>query len=97
MKNVNLPPNIQELSKKGEEIYNFLADKLKIDNDGKYIAIVTESKDYFIGETKDEAVSKAEKKYPEKLVFVRRIGNIEKVSSFSSSQFFGDYNYACIF
>ena len=81
METTNFPQNIQDLSKKAEEIYNSLPEKLKTDNNGKYISIENESGDYFVGETKDEAVDKASRKYPNKVVFVRRIGNIEKISS----------------
>lgn len=92
----NLPPNIQELSKKAEEIYSSLSEELKKQNNGKYIAIETDSKDHFIGETRENAVSQAHKKYPGKLIFVRRVGTIEKISS-HSSQLFSNYGYARIF
>ena len=73
-------PNLQELSQKAGTIYEEIyKDKLSAYN-GKYVAIDVDSKDFFIGETRDEAVGMARKKYPEKLVFIRRIGEIEKIS-----------------
>lgn len=83
----NTPPNIQELSKKAEEIYNALSEELKSQNEGKYIAIEIDSGEYFIGETREEAVLKAKKEHPQKVVFIRRVGNIEKISLHSSSIF----------
>lgn len=72
-------PNFRKLSELGESIYHELKNDLQ-DDEGKYIAIEFDSKDYFIGSTREEAVSNAKAKYPSKLVFVRRIGPIESIS-----------------
>lgn len=85
----NQPPipsniNIQELLKKGEEIYQQeLKGVLEPENNGKYVVIEVESKKYFIGETKDEAVTEAKKTFPNKVFVVRRIGEVEKITGYS--------------
>lgn len=76
----NIPSNIEEFSRKAEEIYNRALPDIVGENDGKYIAIEIKSGDFFIGETKEAAIEVAKKKYPDSIVFVRRIGNIEKIS-----------------
>lgn len=80
--NNNLIPsniNIQELLRKGEEIYQQeLKQSLEPTNNGKYIAIEVDSKRHFIGDTKDEAVAKAKREFPNKLFVIRRIGELEK-------------------
>lgn len=90
-----LPPNIQELSKKAGDIYNSLSEEFKKLNNGKYIAIEVRTGDHFIGETREEAVSQAHKKHPGILIFVRRVGTIEKISLHSSQLF--NNGYARIF
>jgi len=76
--------NVQELTRKGEEIYQ---QELKADleqrNIGGYVAIEVESRRHFVGTTKEEAVAEAKKEYPNKIFFVRRIGEIERIASYS--------------
>ena len=81
----NYPPNIQDLTKKAEIIYDGLPENFIKSNNGKYIAIDVDSGDYFIGVSKEEAVKAAHAKYPGKIAFIRRIGGIEKVSRHFSS------------
>lgn len=86
MSNNPIPTNInvQELTRKGEEIYQQdLKGDLEQHNNGEYVAIEVESKQHYVGITKEEAVAKAKKEYPNKIFFVRRIGEIEKIASYS--------------
>lgn len=76
--------NVQELTRKGEEIYQQeFKENLEQVHNGEYVAIEVESKQYYVGTTKEEAVAKAKKEYPNKIFFVRRIGEIEKIASYS--------------
>lgn len=81
----NHPPNVKNLVAKAKKIYTTVKDQLEPLNNGKYVVIEVESTKYFIGDTKDEAMEKARKKFPHILLFVRRIGEIEKNSHHSSS------------
>ena len=78
----NSPVAPEEIAKKGEEIYQEeFKNKLETTENGKYIAIEVESKKSFIGETKEEALDIAQKAFPERIFFVRKIGELEKISS----------------
>ena len=80
--------NPEEIAKRGGEIYEKeFRKELEPKEIGKYIAIEVESKKYFIGETKEEALDEAQKIFPDKIFFVRRIGELEKVSSKYSFDF----------
>jgi len=74
------PQNIQDISQKAEEIYTRIKGEMEPSSNGKHIAIEPESGEYFVGETMDEAVSKLREKYPDKIFFVRRIGELDKIS-----------------
>ncbi|MEK6922714.1 MAG: hypothetical protein AABX08_02860 [Nanoarchaeota archaeon] len=58
---------------KVEEIYLKIKDKLKSE-EGKIVAIDTDSEDYFIGNDALEAYEKGIKKHPGKEFFFKRIG-----------------------
>ncbi|MEK7534100.1 MAG: hypothetical protein AAB600_02070 [Patescibacteria group bacterium] len=76
--------NVQDLLKKGEEIYQQeLKSILEPGNNGKYVAIEAQSRKYFLGDTKEEAVAEAKKNFPDKIFVTRRIGEIEKIASYS--------------
>lgn len=77
-----VPPNanIQEIIKKGGEIYDTLKAELEPLQNGKHIVIEVDSNKHFIADTRDEAIAKARKEFPDKLLFVRRIGQVEKAS-----------------
>lgn len=78
----------EEIATKGEEIYEKeLKDNLEPQESGKYVAIEVESKKYFIGSTKEEALDKAQEVFPDKIFFVRKIGELERVSSKYSFDF----------
>ena len=82
---INTPPSIQDLSKKANAIYNALDSEFIENNKGKYIALDIDSGEHFVAETRDESVKEAHKKHPGKIIFVRRIGTLEKVSRHFSS------------
>lgn len=90
-------PNINSLSDKANGIYKSLVESLLVDSEGKFIAIEVDSGDHFIGVSKEEAVEAAKQKYPSKIVFVRRIGAIEKLQQHSIPLTYGGYNHARIF
>lgn len=86
MSNNPVPPsvNIQNLLTKGEEIYQQIKANLEPNNIGQYVAIEVDSQRHFVGLTKDEAVAQAKTVFPDKIFFVRRIGEIEKIAVYSS-------------
>lgn len=80
--------NTEEIAGKGEEFYQKeLKDKLEPEKNGKFVAIEVESKKYFVGETKETALDQAQEVFPDKIFFVRRIGELERVSSEYSFDF----------
>lgn len=86
MQNNITPPNIniQELVKAGEEIYQKeLRGTLEPADNGKYVAIEVGSREYFVGVTKEEAVSLAKNKFPDKVLYIRRVGEAERIASYS--------------
>lgn len=83
-------PNISEQMRTAQLIYEKLGSNFAERNNGKYIAVETISGDHFIGNTKEEAVHKANQKYPGKVVFIRRIGALERVSFHSPITYFGN-------
>lgn len=88
----------EEIAKIGEEFYQKeLKSKLEPKENGKYVAIEAESKQYFIGGTKEEALDAAQKLFPDKIFFVRRIGELEKVSSKYSLDFTSTSYYDRLF
>ena len=84
---------IQEIIRRGNEIYEALKEGLEVSNTGKYIVIEVDSGKYFVGDTRDEATSKARTAFPDTIMFIRKIGQVEKASRhFCSSDRY--YNYA---
>lgn len=78
-------PNVQELVKKARGIYDGLRAEMEPSRNGQYIVIEADSGKHFLGATKDEAMAEARKEFPGILLFVRRIGELEKNSYHSSS------------
>src|SRR5664279_1268814 len=76
----NAPPTAQEVIKKGQEIYETKKSEFESTHNGQYITIEVNSGDYFIGNTREDAVAVARVKYPTPILYVRRIGAIEKVA-----------------
>lgn len=75
----------EEVVKKGEEIYDKkLKNELEPQEVGKFVAIEIESEKYYVKDTKEEALDCAQNDFPDKLFFVRRIGELERVSCLRS-------------
>ena len=72
------PPNLQELSIRSNERYKEIESTIMPVNEGRFIAIDPETGEYEIGDTREEAVQKIRTKHGDKIVFVRRIGTVEK-------------------
>jgi len=69
------PREVQELAERGQAIYDKqLREKLEPDHAGRFVAIEPQSGQYFLGDTTDEALSKAEQAHPNKLFHLIRIG-----------------------
>lgn len=89
-------PNTQEVIKKGQEIYESKKTELELPaNIGKYVVVEVNSGDYFIGNTREEAVAAARVKYPNDILFARRIGVIDKVAR-HSPRYAANNKYACL-
>jgi hypothetical protein len=67
---------LSEFSQKGEEIYkaNILPEISVEDLKGKIMAIEVDTGDYFIESTVVKAITLAQKKYPTKKFYLKRIG-----------------------
>lgn len=96
MPEANSPQNVEEVIKKGNQIYDGLQESLDLESSlqGKHIAIEVDSGEHFIGETRDEAVKNARQKFPNAIFFVRKIGGLEKVARNHPS---AALKYACLF
>lgn len=67
--------NTDELVKRGEEIYKEkFQKKYEPSHDGKFLAIETETKKEFLGETSVEATEKAKQEFPDKIFYIKKIG-----------------------
>lgn len=83
MENINSNQNVPDFVAKGEQIYKQeIVDKNK-DKElvGQYVAIDIETREVFIGITKEESLKKASTRYPNKIFYVRRIGSLDAVSA----------------
>ncbi|MEK7083099.1 MAG: hypothetical protein AAB972_02915, partial [Patescibacteria group bacterium] len=67
-------------------------NELEPTHNGRYVVIEVDSRRYYIGNTRDEAITGAKKIFPNKIMFVKKIGGIEKASRHSSSP--SHVNYA---
>lgn len=69
------------LARKGYQIYQKkLKSILEPAHLGEYVAIEVKSGDYFLGADLNEALEKAEEKYPEKEFFVVRVRELATAS-----------------
>jgi len=80
--------NIEEFSKKSEDFYNEIRDKLETNYKDKYIALDFETKEYWFGDIPSDALLKAKKKYPDKIFYLIQVGSptafsIQSISSVS--------------
>jgi hypothetical protein len=83
----------QDVEEKGQAIYEQLKEKLESEHMGKFLTIEVVTGDYFIGDTLEEALTKATEKYPGKLFHTVKIGapGIYSISSAVSND--GYYNW----
>src|SRR5262245_22276496 len=66
----------ERLVRRGDRLYRTkLKAILEPSYTGKFAAIEPDSGEYFLGDRMIEAVDKAEAKYPDKLVYIVRIGH----------------------
>lgn len=67
---------LSEFSQKGEDIYKAkILPKISFEDlKGKIMAIEVDSGDYFIESTVVKAITLAQKKYPDKKFYLKRIG-----------------------
>lgn len=91
--------NVEEVIKIGNQIYDSLQQTQNIEklHLSKYIAVEVNSREYFIGETRDDAVKNARLKYPSQILFVRKIGDLEKVARNYPSSASHTLKYARVF
>lgn len=80
---------------KARRIYDKLGEEFIKNNNGKFIAVEPNSGEYFVGETREEAVKLSNEKYKNKVVFIRRIGSLEKVALHSPLEL-NSKAYACV-
>lgn len=74
--NTTFVPSTAELIQKGQKYYEEeLKTKLEKKYLGKFVAIEVGSGKYFIGDTLEEALEKAKKKFPDKIFHSIKIGS----------------------
>lgn len=67
--------SVSQITKAGEQLYQTkLKGKLEPRYKGQYVVIEPESGDYFIGQDPHKANQEAQKKYPEKVFYLKKIG-----------------------
>lgn len=74
LKREKTPHSTEELDRLGWARYEEIKDELEAQHHGHYVMIEVDSGDYFIGETSEEALQKAENAYPDKAFRLIRIG-----------------------
>ena len=76
-----------EVTKLGKKFYEeHLKPILEPQENGKFVAIEPESQEYFIGTTAIEALKKGNTSFPEKILFLARVG-------FPTAHKLGGYGY----
>jgi len=78
--NIPVQPNVSDIVKKGSEIYESKKSELEPMHNGRYVVIEVDSRKFFIGDTRADAVAEARKEFPDTVMFSKRIGGTEKVS-----------------
>ena len=66
--------NISAIAKKGSKIYKKIKGNYDPKYHGQYLAIEVKSGDIFLGKDGVEAMEKAEKKYPDTVFYLQKIG-----------------------
>ena len=68
--------DMEEFGRKSEEYYNQIKSILENKSKGKYVALDFETKNYWLGETATEALTKArESSPPQKLFYLIQVGS----------------------
>lgn len=91
-----VPSDTQNVIKKGQEIYENRKTEFEPAMNGRFVTIEVNSGEFFVGDTREEAIAAARIKYPRVILYVRRIGAIEKVARHSPSYLSGN-NHARLF
>lgn len=66
--------NIQEIAEAGSQIYEETKSQYEPQHNGKFLAIDTESRNVYMGETTVEAVEQARVAHPQRVFYVVKIG-----------------------
>jgi len=66
--------NIDELVKKGTEVYDRVKDQYEPRYNGKFLVIEPDSEKVYLGDTSAEALVKARQENPNKLFYAAKIG-----------------------
>jgi len=74
-KNNNGNFSLDNFSENSKEYYNKIKKKLESEFKGKYIALDYSSKQYWLGDTATEALSKARDEFPKKLFYLLQVGS----------------------
>lgn len=67
--------NIQKIAEEGAKIYEKIKLQYEPQENGKFLAIETKSKDVFMGDSSSEAVESARKAHPNKVFYVVKVGH----------------------
>ena len=67
--------NIQQLAEKGNRIYTGIKHEYEPQQNGRFLAIETETQKTYLGGTTSEAVEKARVAHPDKVFYVVKIGS----------------------
>ena len=80
--------DIEEIAKKGTEVYEQIKNNYGEDKKGKFLAIEVDTKEAFLADTSNEAVEHARAKYTGKIFYVVKIGfsAVEVLSSLKRLQ-----------
>ncbi len=80
--------NIQEIAEHGARIYEKIKTQYEPRDNGKFLAIETESGNIYVGNLSSEAVELARKAHPEKVFYVVKIGHsaAETLASLSAGR-----------
>jgi hypothetical protein len=66
--------NIEKLAKEGDRVYQKIKNQYEPKHNGEYLAIEVESGDVFMAKDGAEAMVKAQRKYPNKVFYLVKIG-----------------------
>lgn len=67
--------SLEDFSRKSEAYYKEIKNDLETKHKGKYVALDFESKQYWIGDTATDALTRAKEKFPNKLFYLLQVGS----------------------